>query len=250
MIQCNLLKTKCFIFSCTISEKQYQYRIGLILGSPTASMRRFAATKVVDFTLCVYQVQLHTPDILMIIAIFCVDSSFTKIQCLEAKVFLKFYIEDSISKAKNIAFSMQYSCMYLIFRPCWLVWIRKVLLHFYFQNGSFNFLWTRIRHVPQVEKPRSEILLVCLDIRVKEPTMESLMRKKREYEPPRFMSVSEAATQLLQVISGRGVGDDISGNLVHTGALLLRKKGVQRSLREILSCGFRILFVCSCVSNP
>lgn len=42
--------------------------------------------------------------------------------------------------------------------------------------------------------------LCLLDIKVKEPTLESLMKKKREYMPPKFMSVSEAADQLLQII--------------------------------------------------
>jgi hypothetical protein len=38
------------------------------------------------------------------------------------------------------------------------------------------------------------------DIRVKEPTLESLTKKKKEYQPPRFMSVREAAGQLLEII--------------------------------------------------
>lgn len=38
------------------------------------------------------------------------------------------------------------------------------------------------------------------DIRVKEPTLESLTKKKKEYQPPHFMSVSEAAGQLLEII--------------------------------------------------
>ncbi|RZF35677.1 hypothetical protein LSTR_LSTR014370 [Laodelphax striatellus] len=42
--------------------------------------------------------------------------------------------------------------------------------------------------------------LCLLDIKVKEPTLESLTRKKREYEPPRFMTVNQAASQLLQII--------------------------------------------------
>lgn len=42
--------------------------------------------------------------------------------------------------------------------------------------------------------------LCLLDIKVKEPTLESLTKKKREFMPPRFMSVSEAADQLLQII--------------------------------------------------
>ncbi|KAH8242630.1 hypothetical protein KR032_000677 [Drosophila birchii] len=42
--------------------------------------------------------------------------------------------------------------------------------------------------------------LCLLDIKVKEPTPESLMRKRKEYMPPRFMSVAEAAHQLLVIV--------------------------------------------------
>lgn len=42
-----------------------------------------------------------------------------------------------------------------------------------------------------------------LDIRVKEPTLESLTKKKREYEPPRFMSVNVAAQQIINIINSR-----------------------------------------------
>lgn len=38
------------------------------------------------------------------------------------------------------------------------------------------------------------------DIRVKEPTLESITKKKKEYQPPRFMSVAEASAQLLQIV--------------------------------------------------
>lgn len=44
------------------------------------------------------------------------------------------------------------------------------------------------------------ILVHVLDIKVKEPTLESLTKKKKEYMPPRFMSVAEAAIQILQII--------------------------------------------------
>lgn len=42
--------------------------------------------------------------------------------------------------------------------------------------------------------------LCLLDIKVKEPTLESMTKKKKEYMPPRFMSVSEASQQLLQIL--------------------------------------------------
>ncbi|KAG8037097.1 hypothetical protein G9C98_004419 [Cotesia typhae] len=45
--------------------------------------------------------------------------------------------------------------------------------------------------------------LCLLDIKVKEPTLESLTKKKREYMPPRFMSVAEAANQLISIIKNR-----------------------------------------------
>ena len=45
--------------------------------------------------------------------------------------------------------------------------------------------------------------LCLLDIRVKEPTLESLTKKKKEFQPPRFMSVSEAASQLLKIIRNK-----------------------------------------------
>lgn len=42
--------------------------------------------------------------------------------------------------------------------------------------------------------------LCLLDIKVKEPTLESLTKKKREYMPPLFMSVKEASSQILEIL--------------------------------------------------
>lgn len=42
--------------------------------------------------------------------------------------------------------------------------------------------------------------LCLLDIKIKEPTIESITKKKKVYMPSQFMTVSEAATQLLKVI--------------------------------------------------
>ncbi|KAK4751328.1 hypothetical protein SAY87_004810 [Trapa incisa] len=41
--------------------------------------------------------------------------------------------------------------------------------------------------------------LCLLDIRVKEPSFESLCRGKKQYEPPRFMTINTAIEQLLEV---------------------------------------------------
>lgn len=48
--------------------------------------------------------------------------------------------------------------------------------------------------------------LCLLDIKVKEPSLESLARGKMVYEPPRFMSVGTAVRQLLEVEEARGEG--------------------------------------------
>ncbi|BES91855.1 Diphthine synthase [Nesidiocoris tenuis] len=45
--------------------------------------------------------------------------------------------------------------------------------------------------------------LCLLDIKVKEPTLESMCKKKKEYMPPMFMTVSQAASQLLQICSSK-----------------------------------------------
>ncbi|XP_056649065.1 diphthine methyl ester synthase [Diorhabda sublineata] len=42
--------------------------------------------------------------------------------------------------------------------------------------------------------------LCLLDIKVKEPTLESLTMKRKVYLPPKFMTVSEASQQLKQII--------------------------------------------------
>lgn len=41
--------------------------------------------------------------------------------------------------------------------------------------------------------------LCLLDIRVKEPSLESLCRGKKEYEPPKYMTINTAVEQLLEV---------------------------------------------------
>jgi len=45
--------------------------------------------------------------------------------------------------------------------------------------------------------------LCLLDIRVKEPSVEALCRGRKEYEPPRFMSVGVAASQLIEIEANR-----------------------------------------------
>ncbi len=47
--------------------------------------------------------------------------------------------------------------------------------------------------------------LCLLDIKVKEPTWESLARGKKEFLPPRFMTVNTAIEQLLEISTARDV---------------------------------------------
>eukprot|EP00004_Rigifila_ramosa_P025366 TRINITY_DN7579_c0_g1_i1.p1 TRINITY_DN7579_c0_g1~~TRINITY_DN7579_c0_g1_i1.p1 ORF type:complete len:270 (-),score=68.78 TRINITY_DN7579_c0_g1_i1:2-811(-) len=51
----------------------------------------------------------------------------------------------------------------------------------------------------QVNRKAGFHTLCLLDIKVKEPTLESLARGKKVYEPPRFMTVTQAIEQLLEV---------------------------------------------------
>lgn len=46
--------------------------------------------------------------------------------------------------------------------------------------------------------------LCLLDIRVKEPTLESLCRGRKQYEPPRYMTINTAIEQLLEVEQKHG----------------------------------------------
>ncbi|XP_029473923.1 diphthine methyl ester synthase isoform X3 [Rhinatrema bivittatum] len=45
--------------------------------------------------------------------------------------------------------------------------------------------------------------LCLLDIKVKEQSLENLMKGKKIYEPPQYMSVNRAAEQLLEIIQNR-----------------------------------------------
>ncbi|KAG8555977.1 hypothetical protein GDO81_017885 [Engystomops pustulosus] len=45
--------------------------------------------------------------------------------------------------------------------------------------------------------------LCLLDIKVKEQSIENLMRGKKIFEPPRYMTVNQAAEQLLQIVQNR-----------------------------------------------
>uniref|UniRef100_A0A182MK68 diphthine methyl ester synthase n=1 Tax=Anopheles culicifacies TaxID=139723 RepID=A0A182MK68_9DIPT len=86
--------------------------------------------------------------------------------------------------------------------------------------------------------------LCLLDIKVKEPTLESLMKKKREYMPPRFMSVSEAAGQLLEIVASKhadeadGMGSQKEHRL-SDNSLVVGLARVGHETQQIIACSLK-----------
>ncbi|KAG9135165.1 hypothetical protein Leryth_013459 [Lithospermum erythrorhizon] len=70
----------------------------------------------------------------------------------------------------------------------------------------FTETWKPDSFYEKIQKNRKLGLhtLCLLDIRVKEPTLESLCRGKKQYEPPRYMTIGTAIEQLLEVEQSRG----------------------------------------------
>jgi diphthine methyl ester synthase len=79
--------------------------------------------------------------------------------------------------------------------------------------------------------------LCLLDIKVKEPTLESLMKKKIEYMPPRFMSVSEAADQLLQIVETKK--SDVEKLAYDENTLFVGLARVGHDTQEIIACSLK-----------
>lgn len=48
-----------------------------------------------------------------------------------------------------------------------------------------------------------DAIIIFLDIKVKEPTEESLTKKVRQYMDPKFMTVRDAAKQLVQIVDNK-----------------------------------------------
>ncbi|XP_055851422.1 diphthine methyl ester synthase [Episyrphus balteatus] len=79
--------------------------------------------------------------------------------------------------------------------------------------------------------------LCLLDIKVKEPTLESLMRRRKEYLPPRFMSVQEAATQVLTIVEKK---DALEKNTVlNEKSLCVGLARVGHDNQQIVVCTLR-----------
>lgn len=82
--------------------------------------------------------------------------------------------------------------------------------------------------------------LCLLDIRVKEPSIESLCRGKKDYEPPKFMTINTAIEQLLEIEERRAESayneDTSCVGLVRLGSEM--QKIVAGSMKELLTVDF------------
>ena len=58
-------------------------------------------------------------------------------------------------------------------------------------------------------------LVFFADIKVKEPNLDSMMKGKVVYDPPRFMTVAQAVDQLLQIILSKEEAN-VPGNVLNT----------------------------------
>jgi len=62
--------------------------------------------------------------------------------------------------------------------------------------------------------------LCLLDIKVKEQTIENLMKGNKKFEPPRFMTVSQAAQQLMEIVESKSTvlqGDTLCVGVARVG---------------------------------
>lgn len=84
--------------------------------------------------------------------------------------------------------------------------------------------------------------LCLLDIKVKEQSMENLMRGRKIYEPPRYMTVAQAAEQLLEILQNRRDRGEELAMTEDTVCVGLARVGAEDqairsgTLRELASC--------------
>jgi len=84
-------------------------------------------------------------------------------------------------------------------------------------------------------KKRGLHTLCLLDIKVKEPNLESMMKGKVKYDPPRFMTVAQASCQLNQII--QNIGDDSSlKDVVRSTDLCVGVARIGATNQKIVSC--------------
>jgi diphthine synthase len=80
--------------------------------------------------------------------------------------------------------------------------------------------------------------LCLLDIKVAERTIENMMRNRKIYEPPRFMTVNQASDQLLKIFDQRNSQGTISGDTLAIGVARVGQddqKLVAGTLKQLLN---------------
>jgi len=83
-------------------------------------------------------------------------------------------------------------------------------------------------------KKRGLHTLCLLDIKVKEPNLESMVMGKIVYDPPRFMSVSQAVAQILDIITAKSIEDDTPRLL--DSDLCIGVARIGNETQEIVAC--------------
>lgn len=89
--------------------------------------------------------------------------------------------------------------------------------------------WFPKSYFPKIGENRSRGLhtLCLLDIKVKEKSIENLIKGRDIYEPPRFMTVAQAATQMIEII-------EESRREINNNENLDELSNEQRKIRELI----------------
>uniref|UniRef100_A0A8C9BG94 diphthine methyl ester synthase n=1 Tax=Phocoena sinus TaxID=42100 RepID=A0A8C9BG94_PHOSS len=87
---------------------------------------------------------------------------------------------------------------------------KEVLLYRFGETVSVVFwtdTWRPESFFDKVKKNRQNGMhtLCLLDIKVKEQSLENLIKGRKIYEPPRYMSVNQAAQQLLEIVQNQRI---------------------------------------------
>jgi len=87
---------------------------------------------------------------------------------------------------------------------------KEVLLYKFGETVSIVFwtdTWRPESFFDKVKKNRQNGMhtLCLLDIKVKEQSLENLIKGRKIYEPPRYMSVNQAAQQLLEIVQNQRI---------------------------------------------
>lgn len=78
--------------------------------------------------------------------------------------------------------------------------------------------------------------LCLLDIKVKEKSIEALMKGKEEYEEPRFMSASVAAQQLLSILQQESTPGNGDSDRLRPDSVVVAVARVGSQEQRIVSC--------------